>query len=244
MSSRFVLPALVLGLILLGAIPSDAVPVPKSQADATQALSAIRIMPGGNNFSIAAGTSTALNDALSQWNAVCGSNVPALSKTQPSSITFVVNYVKGVFNLTNKPDDCAGTPIPTPGTVLGGGTITIFEETINGADCTGLYKEITMHEIGHRLGLNHSLCTDNIMLGEITQAMSGLNPTSADCAAVDDFWLTTEENLSTCSFAPGSFASGSLDSVCIPPTCECSFDSDCDSQPPPEFGTWVCRFCR
>lgn len=29
-----------------------------------------------------------------------------------------------------------------------------------------------------------------------------------------------------------------------PPTCECYWDSDCDYLPPPEWGTWECRFCN
>jgi hypothetical protein len=137
MSGRLVLPALVLGRIfLMGTTnPSEAQVCqnPKSQADATEILSAIRIVPGGTNFSVASGTSTALNAAIAQWNTACGSNVPTLSKTAPSPVTFTINYMMGTYNIDAQTIMCGATPLTTPGTVLGGGTITIFEQTRSGS---------------------------------------------------------------------------------------------------------------
>ena len=61
MSSRLVLPAIVLGRMLFGAIPSDAqvCQVLYPQAEGTLAMSSIRITAGGNNYG-AAGTVTGL----------------------------------------------------------------------------------------------------------------------------------------------------------------------------------------
>ena len=225
MSRRIALPFLLLGHMLLGPVPSEALcAFPFPVANATQAFSAIRIVPAGDNFSIAAGTSTALNAAIARWNTVCGSKVPTLSKTASSAIKFTVRFMKGTYNLDGETDACAATTTPPTGQTLGSGTIYIFERTRAGADCTPVYSEITMHEIGHRLGLNHSPCSDNIMRAA---NLAGLTASVADCNAVDTFWLSTAE------LPPPPF----------PPICECSFASDCTNlYGDPSPGTWSCQF--
>ena len=98
----------VLGFVV-AAVPSwAACAKPKNQATATTPHSAIRVVPGGNNYSVAAGTATALTKAINQWNAVCGDDVPTLSKTATSGIELSVNYFKGSYNLGDSVIACAG----------------------------------------------------------------------------------------------------------------------------------------
>lgn len=152
--------------LALYSVPSEAQTCERhtvNYLDASQAIGAIRIIPGGNNYSVTAGTATALSAALTAWNSACGSRVPELNFTSPSPIPFFVNYLKGTYNKTNDRDRCAITSSPVPGNRITHGTVHIFETTINGADCTGEYPELTMHEIGHALGLKGNTCSSNIM---------------------------------------------------------------------------------
>lgn len=233
MKRRLTLSALALGSLLLSSVtPSAAQTCQKvyPQAYATQALSAIRVIPGGNNFSMSAGTASAFDSALSEWNSACGSNVPTLSKTASSSVTFEVRYMQGTYNLDGNMNSCGGTTTPTAGTVLSGGVITLFEQTRNGADCTNLYEEMTTHEIGHRLGLAHSTCGNNIMAGT---PQKGVKPAVADCSAVDNFWRTPTEPipapLPECFTEPDPNCTGSRPH-CVYPNCvECIWDWHCNS---------------
>ena len=168
--------------------PAEASQNPNNYSKSANAISAIRVNPGGNNFNSTTGC--ALNRALSKWNVVCGSNVLTLSKTaSPEGSHINIHFRKGVFNRGSNPNRCAVTEMPTSATVPNA-EIYIFEETRNGADCTGMWDELVQHELGHALGLGHSSCSNNIMFnGNI----AGNQATPADCSAVDDFWYTTEE---------------------------------------------------
>lgn len=217
-------------LIFAAAAPSQAsCPDPKPQADAVFPYSAIRIVPGGDNYSVSAGTATALDKAINRWNAVCEDDVPTLSKTASSGVKITVRYFRGRYSLSpdHPSNTCASVPKPNAGTVLGSTTISIYEQTRSGLDCTGLYDEITYHEIGHALGLDHSSCSNNIMydLGGI-HGLSGLVPKREDCKAVDRFWLTPSETTVTPPPPPCNF---------------CSFASDCDGLPGTGTGIWTCR---
>ncbi len=91
------------------------------------------------------------------------------------------------------------TSSPAAGSRITHGTINIYETTKNGADCTGEYLELTMHEIGHAMGLRGNSCPSNIMRESAPAGTRvGDRPNAADCEAVDDFWYSTEEP------APGS----------------------------------------
>ena len=190
-----VTPALATALVLTAISPlmaGNSCPTPKNQATAQIPLPAIRIIPGGNNYSTAAGTTDALTHSINRWNSACDLNVPTLSKTSPSSITFRVNYYQG-----RKPDNinflsCGNNVGNPPGSLLGSATISIYETSASGIDCRSLYKEITAHEIGHALGLKD--CFDSTIMNIMEKGGdSGVIPRSSDCSAVDDFWLGPEE---------------------------------------------------
>ena len=226
--------ALLVVVVFLVAAPSEAACAkPKDQATAVSPLLAIRVVPGGDNYSTAAGTKTALNRAINQWNAACGGDVPKLSTTTSSSVKLYVNFRKGPYNLSDAASNflvCASVPKPAAGTLLGSTTISIFETTASGINCRPYYNEITSHEIGHALGLGVSPCSNNIMYEPGGSAVVGNIPKSSDCKAVDLFWLTPAEAPLVTPFPP--------------PTCECSFSSDCYGLPGTGTGIWICQFCQ
>ncbi len=93
-------PGLLFVIFLLYSVPARAQTCQQQTVDylnANAPIGAVRVIPGGNNYSIAAGTSTALRDALMGWNQACGSRVPELSFTATSSIVFRVNYMTGAY---------------------------------------------------------------------------------------------------------------------------------------------------
>ncbi len=169
--------------------PADASQNPLGYAKSTNAISAIRVNPDGNNFNTTNGI--ALNDALAKWNAVCGSMVPELKKTSPPEGKHInIHFKEGAYDRdsTNK-NRCAVTNLPASTTVPNA-EIHIFQETINGADCTDKPYEIILHELGHALGLGHSSCSGNIMESPVA---AGTQAIPSDCEAVDEYWYTTEE---------------------------------------------------
>ncbi|MEM7583250.1 MAG: hypothetical protein AAF560_07710 [Acidobacteriota bacterium] len=185
---------------------------PNNYLPAEQAISDIRIVPGGDNYSLTAGTANALRDAMRSWNTACGSRVPKLSFGAPSPIVLHVNFYRGTYPDGRFRDRCGVTSSPPPGSQLDYGTVRLYETSINGANCTTEILELTMHELGHALGLGGNNCSDNIMWETAPHGeREGLRPTTADCSAVDDFWRSTEEP------APGSVGGdeGNTDNQCV-----------------------------
>ena len=172
---------------------------------ATTAMSAIRVIPMGNNFNTTTGA--ALNTALARWNQVCGSNVPTLSKTAPSEgNTIKIDFREGAYDLDQTHTTRCALTRMLPGGTIPSSDIFIFEKTISGADCTANLRQIIEHELGHALGLAHSNCADNIMK---TPLVPGSQASIDDCNAVDRLWLTQDE-------AQGGGGGGC--GVCIPPS--------------------------
>ena len=163
---------------------------PRGYSKSTNAKTAIRVNIDGDNLNVTTGI--ALNEAISKWNAVCGSNIPTLSKTAPSEGSHInVHFMLGVYNLDiTKRDRCAETQYPIPSTFVPNSEIYLFEETLNGDDCTGNWNTLIQHELGHGLGLDHSDCDDNVMFGTGIPEVQAIPD---DCSVIDDYWYTTEE---------------------------------------------------